>query len=250
MIKQVFASFSRRILNTTQSSQEAETEKPHDECHEVCSQSKGSYVPLEIPYRLRILAIADTHMTLQEDELRKIVETKEIDICLLLGDIYGTEVETILRVVPSSVPICGVLGNHDSWSLHEYYGIPNLHGTVVETKGVRITGMDGSIRYKNSDVPMYTDQESAEIAKSLPVADLFISHDSPKNIHGRSGEAHSGLQGVGDYCVMHSVPLNLHGHHHRNATIVLPNGTTSVCCHGIRYIDTADITKTFQEGDK
>lgn len=200
--------------------------------------------PMPIPYNLRILAIADTHMTLREEALEKALNEHPIDVCILLGDIYGTEIETILRLIPEGIPICGVLGNHDGWTLLDFYEIPCLEEQVVEVQGVRIVGLNGSLRYKNTDSPMYMDKESVEVVSKLPAADLFISHDSPKFLHNRHDMAHSGLLGVGHYCLSNQIPLNIHGHHHRNVTKVLPNGTTSICCHGICYIETGK-RKTF-----
>lgn len=197
----------------------------------VAADSPPPRIPLR--FNLKILVIADTHNCLTEEEL----EGKAADVCLLLGDLSGRDMRIIKRNI-KTMPIYGVLGNHDDWDLYETYGVENIHGNAVEVRGVKIAGLQGSIRYKSTDCPLYTDEESSQIAEAMSTADILISHDSPKNLHGEWDFVHSGLQGVTDYCKKYNVPLNLHGHHHVNEKNVLSNGTLSVCCYKVRLLET------------
>jgi Icc-related predicted phosphoesterase len=188
--------------------------------------------PLPINFNLRALIIADTHGCLNPEDIPSDHDT---DVCLLIGDLSLQDIAMIKeRVV--EVPIYGVLGNHDGFGLYDICGIENIHGKVVEVNGVKIAGIQGSLKYKYSDMPLYTDEESIEIADLIPSADILISHDSPKNFHGDRDFAHSGLQGISHYCEKYNVPVNIHGHHHENVCGTLENGTRSICCYEAKVI--------------
>jgi Icc-related predicted phosphoesterase len=197
-------------------------------------KSHGKKLPIE--FNLRMLIIADTHGCLRPEE---IPDNIDANVCLLLGDIYQNDMALIKEAVVG-IPIYGVLGNHDGFELYDMYGIDNIHGKVVEVNGVKIAGIQGSLRYKNSFAPLYDDDESVEIADCMEAANILISHDGPKFFHGDRDFAHSGLEGITHYCQKHNVPLNIHGHHHENMSGALENGTKSICCYGVKVIDTQD----------
>ena len=54
--------------------------------------------------------------------------------------------EKILLIFKSKV-----LGNHDSWEKYKEYDIENINGKVININGIRIAGISGSFKYKNSD---------------------------------------------------------------------------------------------------
>ena len=190
--------------------------------------------PLPVNFHLKALVIADTHGHLSIDENLNLLK-EPVDVCLLLGDVSYQELQYIKDTVKA--PIYGVLGNHNEFGDYEKCGIENIHGRVIEINGVRIAGIQGSIRYKKSDLPLYTDEESIEIADSMEPADILISHDSPKYLYGTHNFAHSGLPGITHYCEKHSVPLNIHGHHHKSKEHILDNGTKSICVCGVKLIE-------------
>lgn len=181
---------------------------------------------------LRILAIADTHGCLNS---KTIPQRHNADVCLLLGDLYENDIEIIKKTI-TEIPIYGVLGNHDNFGLYNRYNLKNIHGDVVVVNGVKIAGLQGSFRYKDTSMPLYTDSESFEIADAMDKADILISHDSPKFFHSIDDDAHSGLYGVTHYCEKHNVTLNIHGHYHKNTDGMLENGTKIICCYGIQLL--------------
>jgi Icc-related predicted phosphoesterase len=196
---------------------------------DVVTDQNNEILPESIPinFNLRALVISDGHGCLDAAE----IPPNPVDVCLLLGDFLIRDIEVIKRCVVG-VPIYGVLGNHDGFELYNMCGIENIHEKIVDVNGVRIAGIQGSLRYKNSEFPFYTDEESVDIAEQMEAADILISHDGPKYLHGSNDWAHSGLQGVTHYCQKHNVPLNIHGHFHDNMSSVLENGTLSMCCYG------------------
>ncbi|MEE0929913.1 MAG: metallophosphoesterase family protein [Acutalibacteraceae bacterium] len=186
-----------------------------------------------IDFNVKLLIITDTHNCLEEEELNNI----NADVCLLLGDITDRDLSIIKQKV--DIPIYGILGNHDSWTLYDKYNIENIHGKVIDIYGIKIAGLQGSIRYKLSDAPLYTDDESVEISKTIPYTDILISHDCPKYLYGKNNFAHSGLKGITEYCNKNRTPLNIHGHHHKRTLSKLKNGTVCIGCYGVQIIDTA-----------
>ena len=188
-----------------------------------------------INFNLKLLIITDTHNSLMKKHFENI-DYQNIDCCLLLGDISYDDLTIIKQLI--SKPIYGVLGNHDCWSLYEDNQIEDIHGKVIEINGVKIAGLQGSLKYKDVNAPLYTDKESKRIAREIPKADILISHDSPKYLYGKDNYAHSGLQGITDYLVKNKVPLNIHGHHHKSSVERLRNGTVCKGCYGIEIIET------------
>ena len=191
--------------------------------------------PLPIDFNLRILVVTDGHGCLAESD---IPPYRDIDVCLLLGDLSIRDIAIVKEKI-GNIPVYGVLGNHDGFELYDRFGIENIHGKVVEIDGVRIAGMQGAFRYKDTNFPFYTDDESVEIAEEMDGADILISHDYPKDFHKNTDWAHSGLQGITHYCEKHRVPLNIHGHFHNNLSGVLENGTRTICCYRATIIDTS-----------
>ena len=184
-------------------------------------------------FNLKVLVITDTHGCLSSDE---IPIGSNADVCFLLGD-FSYEDLMIIKENVIDMPIYGVLGNHDSFDLYQRAGIDNIHGRVVDVDGVKVAGFQGSLRYKNSNFPFYDDDESVDIADCIDRADILISHDSPKYLHGDEDWAHSGLQGITYYCEKWNVSLNIHGHFHECSEHYMQNGTKSICCYGVQLID-------------
>lgn len=197
------------------------------------SQNIQSEEILPVKFNLKLLIISDTHEHMFIDPNLHLL-SEPVDACLLLGDISPKELKYIKETVKA--PIYGVLGNHNEFYNYEKNGIENIHGKVVEVKGVRIAGIQGSIKYKNANMPLYTDEESVDIANSMEAADILISHDSPKYLHGRHNIAHSGLQGITHYIEKHNA-LNIHGHYHENKIYTPLNGNKSVCVYGVKILE-------------
>ncbi len=159
---------------------------------------------------MRMMVIADLH-SWSEQELERICNY-EYHCCILLGDIPNQALELIRCV--SRKPIFGVLGNHDELNQLERCGIINLHGKTIKLNGITIAGFGGSHRYKDGSYAMLTQRESIAAARSLPPADILISHDTAYYIMGRRDKAHCGLKGISRYIAHRKVKLNLCGHYH------------------------------------
>ncbi len=173
-----------------------------------------------------ILVIVDCHH-LKEEEIIK-VKDLQYDVCLLLGDISGTYLDMILKYVPIEKTY-GILGNHDEYGLLESRNISNIHSKMIDVNGVKILGFEGSSRYKDGNIPMYSQKESIKILKKCEMADILVSHDSPYKLYSKANDmAHCGLKGITKYLKKNKIYLNIHGHHHINTQFKLGNGTNII----------------------
>lgn len=189
-------------------------------------------------YNINILFITDTHncLTYDKETLEYIQNVKDYDYCILLGDHSADDLYEITKIIPKD-KLCGVLGNHDSWDKYKEYGINNIDGTVLNIKGVRIAGISGSYKYKNSDqYALYTHEESIDIANRMDNADILISHDKPYT-EKQFGDAHDGLKGITEYIYKNRIPLHIHGHLHEESEDILKNGTKTICLYKVKLME-------------
>ena len=136
----------------------------------------------------------------------------------------------------NNLPCFGIPGNHDeSWDPYEGTHIQNIHGKVIDFKGIKIGGIGGSIRYKDSDNPLLTDEESKEILENMEGCDILLTHDGVK--HPEKDFAHSGLAGISEYLEKWDIPYHFYGHFHHPQEEILPNGTKSICFYGVTMIE-------------
>lgn len=188
--------------------------------------------------KINILFIADTHNCLESDvqTLNFIKEAKNYDCCILLGDHSANDLNVITKIVPND-KLYGVLGNHDSWNKYDEYSITDLNGKVVEINGVRIAGMSGSYKYKDSnEYAMYSHEDSIKIADSMGEADILVSHDKPFT-EDRHNWAHDGLKGITEYIYKNHISTHIHGHLHEESQEILKNGTKSICLYMAKVIE-------------
>lgn len=161
---------------------------------------------------LSMFCISDLHHF--TDEELEAIEYMEYDVCLLLGDIPQKALK-IIKKANGSRPIYGICGNHDDWNSLESVGIEDIHCKVIEVNGIKIAGLGGSHRYKSGDYAMLTQKESIEAVKSIPYADILISHDCPYKLFGKI-VTHNGLKGISRYISKHRPQMNLCGHYHES----------------------------------
>ena len=149
-------------------------------------------------YGINILFITDTHNCLAYTDkylnYLKSLRTTDYDSCLILGDVSGLDIDVIKSIIPKE-KLFGIVGNHDSINSMEINNITNIHGKVIECKGIKIAAIMGSNRYKQGDYGMITQEESIEIAESMETADILVSHDKAY-IWDKHDNVHDGLQKI------------------------------------------------------
>ncbi len=185
---------------------------------------------------IKLLIISDTHGELELDD-KYIKKFKDIDydLCCILGDVTLKEYEIIKEYIPTD-KILALLGNHDSLDLLEKANLNNINGKVINYKGLRIAGIQGTYKYKDEKFPSFTHEESKNFLDNMPEVDILLSHDKPFTINHKN-YAHDGLQGITYYLYKNQIPINIHGHLHESYENVLKNGTTEKCVYRIEIID-------------
>lgn len=189
---------------------------------------------------ITLLIISDTHgdIKLQKAMQDKLAGIRNYDACFMLGDISDNDCKMIKEVIPQE-KIYGLLGNHDRFSFLEEHNIKNINGKVININGVRIAGIQGTFKYKPEYFPSYTHEESIEFLKSVPEADILLSHDKPFTFE--TGDlVHDGLKGITEYLYSNRVPINIHGHLHTSYIANLRNGTVVKGVYGIELITIRD----------
>lgn len=163
---------------------------------------------------IRILTIADTHYELTEkEELRNMPKNSEYDICLCLGDISKEDLYVLLKYIPSNKMI-GILGNHDYKNTLEVMDIKNIHNELVEINGTSFVGLERCVKYVSGQLAP-TQEESYEICRNLPKADILISHETPVFMAKLYG-THAGNPAINEYLEANDIPLCICAHNHVN----------------------------------
>ncbi|MBE5738329.1 MAG: hypothetical protein E7354_01165 [Clostridiales bacterium] len=187
----------------------------------------------QLDKHITILVFSDTHNSLT-NENTNLDNIKELDydVCLLLGDHSLEDIQTILTIVPKE-KVYGIRGNHDTLDNLTYCGIDNIHSKVININGVKIGAIQGAIKYKDSTAPLYTQEESIEIAQYLQDIDILVSHDT---YYTRDSQdvTHDGLKGITEAIYRNHSPIHIHGHLHIEDEQTLLNGTKSYGVYGMK----------------
>lgn len=107
---------------------------------------------------------------------------------------------------------------------------------VKNINGVKIMGIQGSFKYKPSDFPSFTQEDSIDFLKDKEPVDILFSHDGPFDDNMINNPAHQGLFGITYYLFKNKVKYNIHGHIHNPYNRYLLNGTKEISLYGINYL--------------
>lgn len=192
---------------------------------------------------MKLLCCADLHNSFDLTHFETQTYDKEPDIIVTLGDISVQDLRIIKRTADNlCIPAIGVCGNHDEPFVLQSVDIDDLHGKVKTIDGVSFVGIGGSLRYKRSNYMFLTQQQSIDIAKKLPKADVLITHDKAYTgwfVDTKAQFAkdpHAGLVGITKYIRKNKPKYHLYGHLHQRMTEE-KYGTTSMCIYGIQLVD-------------
>lgn len=187
---------------------------------------------------LKLIVISDTHGDLAFGNSFEIFMSRisEYDLCVILGDIYGYELEKVTQIVPNN-KIIALRGNHDSYDVYEKFNIHNINGQMISCKGIKFAGIEGSFKYKKENFPSYTHYESLMLAYHMPqTADVLLSHDCLFT-ESKYDIAHSGLAGITYYVYENAVQWHIHGHIHKSYQDIYINGTHEKSIYGCEYLE-------------
>jgi len=183
---------------------------------------------------LAVLFIADTHGDLGFHP-EWLDNLPHFDLCILLGDNNEYDIKTVLSKIDKE-KVFGVMGNHDLNNQYERLGIRNLSGGKLTIGGVKIGGIGGSFKYKDSvHYPLLTHEDSLRLADVYSDIDILVTHDKPYTVD-TIDNAHDGLKGITYAIYKNRIPLHFHGHMHKPKTTVLGNGCKSRCIYGVEVV--------------
>lgn len=196
---------------------------------------------------LRILAVSDFESKFIWDYFDPKV-FKGVDVIISCGDLKAFYLSYLVTMIPA--PLYYVCGNHDK-SFHKDppQGCEYIDGKVIEYKGYRIGGLDGS-RGNNPDAFLYTEAQMAKKVKKFEAEikkkkgiDIFVTHSPCLGVGDAADEAHRGYQAFIDFNEQYKPKLHLFGHLHLSGSPVNRGAvfkcgdTTAINVSGYRLID-------------
>ena len=167
---------------------------------------------------MRILAVADEESRSLWDHYSP-EKLEGIDLIISCGDLSAEYLEFLATMV--KCPILYVPGNHDSkYVENPPGGCECIDGRVYKYKGVRIFGLGGSMKYKESPY-MYTERQMHfRILRALPSIllnggfDILVTH-APAKGHGDLADLpHRGYACFNKLLKRFRPAYMLHGHVH------------------------------------
>jgi Icc-related predicted phosphoesterase len=159
----------------------------------------------------------------------------DVDMVLACGDLPYSYMEYIVTML--NVPCFFVHGNHDrpeytgnGRTLTRPGGWTNADGRTLESKGILLGGLEGSIRYKPRAPFQYTESEMVYKVWQLTPAllmnrmlrgrylDILITHSPPFGIHDGKDLPHRGFKALLGFMNRFRPRYLLHGHKHTYGT--------------------------------
>jgi Icc-related predicted phosphoesterase len=181
-----------------------------------------------------VLAIADeVSRTLYECFERD--RWRSVDCILSCGDLPPCYLDFLCSNL--TIPLFYVRGNHDAgYRASEYDGSQNIHGKVVNFKGVRIAGFEGSARY-NGGALQHTEREMNLAVHRARLSalrtgppDIILTHAPPAGPHAGTDVCHAGFHAFNSAIKVWTPQLLIHGHMHNYDGEQTPygSGTTTI----------------------
>jgi len=176
---------------------------------------------------VRTLVIADEEKLNFDHELRA-------DLLISCGDLSETFIHRIAEMTLAR-HIVAVKGNHDSTD--EFKSpIKDLHLTLHTISGVTFGGFSGCWRYKPKGNYLFDQEEVETLMSKFPPVDVFIAHNSPRQVHQWDDTVHMGFDAFNTYIRRTRPSVFIHGHQHVNAETLL-RGTRIIGVFGQRWIN-------------
>jgi Icc-related predicted phosphoesterase len=156
------------------------------------------------------------------------------DVLLALGDMADA---VILQAAKDwhCPTVLAVKGNHDTDTPFQA-PIIDLHLRTIELGGFSFGGLNGCWQYKPHGFFLYEQEEIEAYLQTFPAVDIFLTHNSPRWVHDREDEIHTGFSGLNNYIERTAPRLLLHGHQHQNCE-TLVNRTHVIGVFGWQVIE-------------
>jgi len=158
----------------------------------------------------------------------------QADVVLSCGDVADEVILEAAQAYKCTI-IFAVKGNHDSNAPFPN-PIVDLHLQVREHDGISFGGMNGSWRYKPRGHFLYSQAEVQGFLAAFPPVDIFLSHNSPREIHDQNDDVHYGFEALNIYINRVKPRILIHGHQHINMESHV-EGTRIIGVYGYRLIE-------------
>lgn len=153
-----------------------------------------------------------------------------IELVLSCGDLPCYYLEYIVSTL--DVPLYYVCGNHAppveygaTTARRHAWGTVDLHGRLINHRGLLLAGLEGSKRYKNGPHQYTETQMRLQITRMLPhlllnkvrygrFLDMLITHAPPRHIHDQADLCHQGFEVFRWFLRVFRPRYHLHGHIH------------------------------------
>jgi len=180
---------------------------------------------------MKILAVSDRVLDkLYSSQVSQSIP--DIDLLIGCGDLPFYYLDFLTSAL--NVPLLYVRGNHDNgpqyaadggiWN--DVRGGMDIHGKVIERKGLILAGLQGSMRYKPHGEYMYSESEMRMVVAQMTprllwnrqrfgrALDVLVTHSPPYGIHDRPDLPHTGFKVFLSFLRMFKPRYLLHGHVH------------------------------------
>ena len=171
----------------------------------------------------------------------------EIDLIISCGDLPPEYLTFLASVVDA--PMYYVRGNHDlRYRNKPPSGGINLHGNLINFRGFRIMGFEGSGWYNGGPV-QYTERQMKRMVGKMRLllwwnrgVDIVVTHAPPRHIHDDEDICHRGFQIFRKLIDRYQPRYFFHGHTHAvfnnpSERITIINNTNVVNCCGHFILD-------------
>lgn len=172
---------------------------------------------------MKILCVSDIEAPQLHSAVNLRRQYNDIDLIVSCGDMSPSYLDFISTII--SVPMFYVRGNHDEIYKDDPPGGIDLHGKIVEYKGLTLAGLEGSIRYNAGEIQYTQMQMHWKVVqlgtkilwnrvKARQGIDLFVTHAPARNIHDGKDFAHRGFDSFINFLTWYQPRYMLHGHVH------------------------------------
>jgi len=167
---------------------------------------------------MRILSVSDqVEPIFYESDFHR--NMTGLDLILSCGDLPSEYLTYLVTVF--NVPLLYVRGNHDGgYHFNPPQGCVDLHGKIVEYKGLKIMGLEGCHWYNGGPL-QYTEKQMAWMVFKTKFTiwwhkgvDMIISHAPPMDVHDAQDSCHRGFKCFSSFIDRYSPEYFLHGHIH------------------------------------
>jgi Icc-related predicted phosphoesterase len=176
---------------------------------------------------MNVLIIAD-----DESIVRQLPES-HVDLLLSCGD-FPDEMILLAAQKCKCRSILAVKGNHDSSGPFRA-PIQDLHLKTLQFEGFTFGGFCGSWKYKPRGNYLFEQSEVESALAGFPRVDIFVTHNSPRHIHDRDDDVHSGFTAFNSYITRQRPRFVFHGHQHVNQETVV-GATRVIGTYGFRQV--------------